>query len=87
MAGKKTRKLKRTAAKSEILGELREQRRRREKLTARLERERRTLSKLLVKGAAADIAVSDLAAEAGISRAHAHRVLHSHKPGPATAGE
>jgi hypothetical protein len=87
MAAKKPKKTKKRTAQSEILDQLRELRRRREKLTVRLEQERKTLSKLLVKGVAAGAAVSDLAAEAGISRIHAHRVLNLAQPQPATADD
>jgi hypothetical protein len=87
MAGKKAKKAKKGGAQKQLFSELRAQRQRREKLLRRVEEERLKLSELLVAGVASGAAVSDLAAEAGISRIHAYRVLSLAQPRPATAGD
>jgi len=75
---KKSKKRDEKPGKNPLRG-LRENRASREKLSARLEKERGVLSDLLVAGAAAGIPVSQLATEAGISRIHAHRLLHDRR--------
>jgi hypothetical protein len=80
MAGKgkrkKAKKLEREQREQrELFQDLHANRRRREKLKARVEDERKALSGLLVAGAAAGVAVGDLAREAGISRTQAQRLL------------
>lgn len=77
MAGKNKAKKRRRLEREQqqVFLELQANSRRRDKLTARLSKEREALSKLLVAGAAAGLAVGDLAQQAGISRVHAHRLI------------
>lgn len=59
----------------QILRDLRSNRRRREKLAKRTDKERAVLDKLLVRGDEAGLAVEDLAEEAGIDPVQADQVL------------
>ena len=75
-AKKKTKKAKKLEkGQRELLRDLRANRRRRDKLAARVGEERDLMSKLLVAGVAGGVAVAELAEQAGISRIHAHRLL------------
>lgn len=77
MAGKNKQKKGKRLAKdrSDLLADLQANRRRRDKLAAKVSDERSQLSKLLTEGVAAGVTVGELAEQAGISRPHAHRLL------------
>ena len=79
-ARKKKRKQAKEAGKlaqrqRKLLRDLRSNRRRREKLNARMDKERAALNKLLVRGGEAGLAVEDLAEESGIDPIQADQVL------------